>query len=183
MGRIQPIQRLPRTAYFVPTLFHTGRLLKNLYADGGLACETYARTRGNPGDLVAGEVIARILANPEVDVQLALSEVLQKLYKPINKVALDELIKIYSVAEDAFFSNYRKKDKNFNFKDIILLVPRDGTGIENSYLHNMDSSSRMNYKKVIEALTICVSDLKNKVQNKKELKKLGQCFEQVLTQF
>ena len=71
---IEPIQRMPRNAYFVPTLFHACQNLKDLFADGGLACESYARTRGNPADKVTIEVIARILSNPEMDTNNALAE-------------------------------------------------------------------------------------------------------------
>jgi hypothetical protein len=146
---IEPIQRLPRNAYFVPTLFHACQNLKDLYHDGGLACETYARTRGNPGDKVTVEVIARILSNPEMETNDALAEVIKNIFQPKDQASLNELTVIYKEAEQAFFRYAQKKEMNEFSKNIILLVPRDGTGIEDNYLKNMESSSRQAYKEVM----------------------------------
>ena len=179
---IEPIQRMPRNAYFVPTLFHACQNLKDLFADGGLACESYARTRGNPADKVTIEVIARILSNPEMDTNNALAEVIQNIYQPACHAALSELTAIFQEAEAAFFLNSRKIGMNDFSKEILLLIPRDGEGIDNSYLKAMDSASRLNYLDTIKNLRKRVARLKNKVGNQKELNLLSDCLNHVMKQ-
>ncbi len=177
---VEPIQRLPRNAYFVPTLFHASQNLKNLYADGGLACETYARTRGNPGDKVTIEVIAKILSNPEMDTNKALEEVIRSIYQPVDKATSAELASVFQEAENAFFLNSRKIGMNDFFKEIVLLIPRDGKGIEDSYLKAMDAESRSNYLKTIQNLSERANQLANKVGNQKELKLISDCLANIL---
>jgi len=179
---IEPIQRMPRNAYFVPTLFHACKNLKDLFADGGLACETYARTRGNPGDKVTIEVIAKILSNPELDINKALSEVLKTEYQPIDHAALLELSTIFQEAEEAFFTNTRKIGMNDFCKDILLLIPRDGQGIDENYLKNMEPISRETYKNTINDLQGRVLKLNGKVKNQDELNLLYSCLTRVFNQ-
>jgi hypothetical protein len=179
---VEPIQRLPRNAYFVPTLFHACKNLKDLFADGGLACETYARTRGNSGDKVTIEVIAKILSNPELDVNKALSEVLKTEYQPVDQAALLELSAIFQKAEEAFFTNTRKIGMNDFCKDILLLIPRDGQGIDENFLKAMDSASRLNYLTTMKNLSERVDRLKTKVANQKELNLISDCLKNVLNQ-
>jgi hypothetical protein len=179
---VEPIQRLRRNSYFVPTVFHSCQNLKDLFADGGLACETYARTRGNPADKVTIEVIAKILSNPEMDINKALKEVIQNIYQPVDQAALSELAAIFQEAEEAFFLNSRKIGLNDFSKDILLLIPRDGQGIDDNYLKAMDSGSRLNYLKTIKRLSEKAGQLKTKVGNQKELNMLSDCLNQVMQQ-
>jgi hypothetical protein len=179
---VEPIQRLPRNAYFVPTLFHACQNLKDIFADGGLACETYARTRGNPGDEVTVEVIAKILSNPEMDNMKALTEVIKTLYRPLDAATLSDLANIYQEAENAFFMNSRKLGMNEFCKDIILLIPRDGTGIADSFLKNMDELSRLAYRKTIRSLADRVKQIKSKVGNQDEINLLSECLQNILLQ-
>ncbi len=179
---VEPIQRLPRNAYFVPTLFHACQNLKNLFADGGLACETYARTRGNPGDKVTIEVIAKILSNPEMDTNKTLAEVIRSIYQPVDQETSAELAAIFQEAEDAFFLNSRKIGMNDFSKEILLLIPRDGKGIEDSYLKAMDTSSRLNYLKTIQNLSERVIQLKSKVNNQQELNMISDCLNHTMQQ-
>jgi len=178
---VEPIQRMPRNAYFVPTLFHACQNLRNLYADGGLACETYTRTRGNPGDKVTIEVIAKILSNPEMETNKALAEVIQNIYQPIDKATLAELSAIFQEVENAFFLNSRKIRMNDFSKEILLLVPRDGQGIDNSYLKAMDSASRLKYLETIKNLSERVNQLQNNVGNQKELNLISDCLANILS--
>ena len=179
---VEPIQRLPRNAYFVPTLFHASQNLKDLFADGGLACETYARTRGNPGDKVTIEVIAKILSNPEMDTNKALAEVIEAIYKPKDKATTTELAAIFKEAENAFFLNSRKLGMNDFSKEILLLIPRDGKGIDDSYLKAMDSASRPAYLKTMKNLSQRVVRLESKAGNRKELSLLTDCLNHVMQQ-
>jgi hypothetical protein len=179
---VEPIQRMPRNAYFVPTLLHACQNLKNLFADGGLACETYARTRGNPGDKVTIEVIAKILSNPEMDVNKALAEVIQNIYQPVDKASLAELVTVFKEAENAFFLNSRKLGMNDFSKEILLLIPRDGKGIGDSYLKNMDEPSKTAYMETIKKLSERVNRLKSKVVNQKELSLIADCLNNVMQQ-
>jgi len=179
---VEPIQRMPRNAYFVPTLFHACKNLKDLFADGGRACETYAHTRGNPGDKVTIEVIAKILSNPKIDINKALAEVIHNIYQPKDQNALYELTAIFQEAEMAFFTNTRKQGINDFSKKILLLIPRDGQGIDDNYLKYMDYASRLNYLAILKNLSERVARLKTKVANQKELNLISDCLKNVLNQ-
>ena len=179
---VEPIQRLPRNTYFVPTLFHTSQNLKNLFADGGLACETYVRTRGNPADKVTVEVLAKILSNPEMDTYKALMEVIHEIYQPTDQAALSELAAIFQEAENVFFLNSRKIGMNDFSKEIFLLIPRDGKGTDDNYLKAMDSFSRSNYLTSMGNLSERVARVKNKIGNQKEISLISDCLENVLKQ-
>ena len=153
-----------------------------MFADGGRACETYAHTRGNPGDKVTIEVIAKILSNPKIDINKALAEVIHNIYQPKDQNALYELTAIFQEAEMAFFTNTRKQGINDFSKKILLLIPRDGQGIDDNYLKYMDYASRLNYLAILKNLSERVARLKTKVANQKELNLISDCLKNVLNQ-
>ncbi len=174
---IEPIQAMPRDFYFIPTVYHTCQRLKDIFKDGGMACETYARTRGNPGDKATIEVVTRILLKPDTDITTALKETLELIYKPVNKNVLSELVNIYREAEDAFFRNYPGNDK-----DLIEVMPREQTTPESVYFKIMEPSSEEAYKKTMNSLYARVMGLTGKVENDHELELLMNCFSNLLHQ-
>jgi hypothetical protein len=174
---IEPIQAMPRDSYFIPTIYHSSLRLKDIFKAGGLACETYVRTRGNPGDKATIEVVARILANPEKDITSALKETLEFIYGPVNNDVLSELAKIYGEAEDAFFSNYSGSDQ-----ELIEVMPRAQTTPESSYFKNMKPSLKEAYSKTMNSLYLRVKALTGKVENNHEMELLINCFTNILQQ-
>jgi hypothetical protein len=173
---IEPIQAMPRDFYFVPTVHLTGQRLKNLYEDGGRACETYARTRGNPGDRVTVEVIAQLLSNPDKDINLALADVLTEIYKPSNDKTLATLIEIYNKAEDAFFTYSMKKSDHGKSPDIILLMPRNQKVPTSSYIEHMTHDAREKYAQAMESLRAQASELIDQVGDQQNLELLSRCL-------
>ena len=174
---IEPIQAMPRDLYFIPTVYHTCQRLIDIYKDGGMASDAYARTRGNPGDKATIEAVARILTNPETDITTALRETLEVIYKPVNKNVLSELVSIYREAEDAFFSNYPGSDK-----DLIEVMPRGQATPESNYFMIMEPSSKKAYVQAINSLYTRVMELSGEVENGHELELLKQCFTNILHQ-
>jgi len=171
---IEPIQALPRDQYFVPIINRSCQRIKELYNDGGRACETYVRTRGNIGDEVTIEVIAAILNDPLKDIETALNETLRRIYQPADEKALQELAMIYRNAEDAFFNN-AKGDK-----EVILLMPRGNTTPSSRYLVDMSTDSRASYQSVMKDLFTRALQLKDKVNNHEKYQSLVHCLETVL---
>jgi len=171
---VEPIQALPRDQYFVPTFNRSCKKIKELYLDGGRACETYVRTRGNTGDEVTIEVIAGILNNPGKDTEMELKDVLKRIYKPIDAQALQEMVAIFNTAEDAYFHN-AKGDK-----EIILLMHRDITTPSSQYLVEMSPASRATYRSIMNDMYKRAVQLKDKVNNHEKYQALLHCMENLL---
>jgi len=171
---IEPIQALPRNQYFVPTLKRSCQRIKELYLDGGRACETYVRTRGNIGDEVTIEVIANILNNPKKDTQTALKETLKRIYQPSDAKVLQELVAIYNNAEDAYFNNVTGD------KEVILLMPRNLTRPSSKYLTDMAPVSRASYQSIMTEVYDRALVLKDKINNKEKFQSLLVCLVKVL---
>lgn len=175
---VEPLQSMPRNYYLVPTVYHTCNALKEIYEEGGRACETYARTRGNPGDEVTVEVIAKILNNPQVDISKALDESIESVFQPENKLVTNELAKVFKEAENAFFENIPDESK-FDRK-IILLMPRELQTPSSEYIKAMEPAKKLAYGETIKKLYNRLLPLKIKVKNQAKFKILLQCFEQVI---
>jgi hypothetical protein len=173
---IEPIQAMPRDFYFVPTVHSTGQRLINLFVEGGRACETYARTRGNPGDKATVEVIEQLLSNPDKDIEAALAEVLAEMYKPKNDKALATLIEIYDKAEEAFFTNYPENSNNGQTHDIILLMPRNQKVPSSNYIECMAPDAREKYAQAMESILAKASTLEDQVGDRQNLELLSRCL-------
>lgn len=173
---IEPIQALPRDQYFVPTLKRSCQRIKELYQDGGRACETYVHTRGNLGDEVTIEVMAGILNNPGEDIQTELKKTLKWMFKPLSAYALQEMATIFNNSEEAYFNN-AKGDQ-----EVILLMRRDVTIPSSQYLVEMSPASRTNYKSVMRDVYNRAVRLKDKVGNKEKYQSLLHCLEKVLSE-
>ncbi len=172
---IEPIQAMPRDLYFIPATYHACQRLKDIFDDGGLACEAYARTRGNPGDKVTIEVIAKILSDPGYDITKALNETLDFIYGPYDKDALSELSDIFREAENAFFRNYHGSDR-----ELIQVMPRTQSVPESTYFKIMSPSSKIDYTETISSLFVRANALKGKVKNEEELNLLISCLANIL---
>lgn len=173
---VEPIQALPRNSYFVPTLKRTGQRLKNLYVDGGRACELYYRTRGNPGDEVTVEVLTQILNHPDKNINDCLKETLSSIYQPKDDYTLQELSAVFNEAEDAYF------EYASGGKVIILLMPRSLTVPTSQYLKNMSANSLSAYKSTISNLRERTLKLLSKIGNQKKLHLLLVCLENILNE-
>jgi hypothetical protein len=149
---IEPIQALKRDGYFIPTTFATAKHLKEIFDEGGLACEAYARSRGNPGDLVTAEVMARILSNPESDINKAQKDVLSEIYKPANQSALNTLSEIFAQAEIGFFKYSKVITPADQYGNIILLMPRTQIRSSLEYFKGMDERSKKDYIDLLKSL-------------------------------
>jgi hypothetical protein len=173
---IEPIQALPRDQYFVPIFMRSCQRLKEIYNQGGRACETYVRTRGNIGDEVTIEVIAKILNNPGKDIHTALKEVIQMIFEPQDKNSLTTLTNIFEKAEDAYFTNVTGE------KEVIQLMPRNLTSPKSQYLIAMDPDSRNNYKETFKSISTRITEIKSKVRNQDKYNQLLTCVNNVLVE-
>ncbi len=173
---VEPIQALPRDAYFVPTVKRTTQRSKQLFSDGGLASETYYRTRGNPGDEITGEALAATLKSPERNTDEVLKEALAFVYEVKDPAVLETLLQIYYEAEDAYFK-YGAGDK-----EIILLIPRESLTPSSHFLSIMSTEDRLSYKKVFQELAHKAEDINGKIGNRSKLELLQLCLNNTLSQ-
>jgi hypothetical protein len=176
---IEPIQALPRNLYFVPTVYHTCQRLKYLFEDGGRACEAYTRTRGNPGDEVTGEVIGKFLKDPAADITSLLKETIEFIYRPADNKTTSKLAAIFREAEEAFFASIPLDGFDRN---VILLMPRERQIPESTYLKQMQSSARDNYKKTMQKIHSQLLEMKNRIGNQQKIDLLIQCIENVINE-
>jgi hypothetical protein len=176
---IEPIQALKRNLYFVPTVYSTGQKLKALYKDGGLACEAYARTRGNPGDELTGEVIGRILKDPSADLTIVLKDAIDFIYRPVDSLTTSKLAAIFKESEEAFFASIPVDGFDRN---IILLMPREQQKPESTYLKIMQPSARDSYKNTMKKIHSQLLDLKQGTGNPEKTEMLIQCVANVINE-
>ena len=176
---VEPIQALPRNLYFVPTVYHTCQNLKELFEDGGRACEAYTRTRGNPGDEVTGEVIGKILKDPSADIIKLLKETIEFIYRPADNKTTSKLAAIFKEAEEAFFASI--PENGFD-RNVILLMPRESQKPESTYLKLMRPSARESYKKTMQKILSRLLEMKNRMGNPEKTELLIQCIENVINE-
>jgi hypothetical protein len=177
---IEPIQALPRYYYFVPTVFRTGQRIKELYSDGGRACEAYARTRGNPGDEITIEVVAKLLNNPGREISDALEETLQQVFQPENEKVLSELVHIYHDAENAFFNDVFVENREDQYNDIILLMPRNQKVPESTYLKGLSDTGFNAYKTAMQNIQSRILSISGHVGNQDKMKQLDKCIATIM---
>ena len=179
---IEPIQSIQRDSYFVPTVFATCERLKRIYHFGGRACEAYARTRGNPGDKVTIEVVARILRNPGMKINNALTEAVKEIYLPENHKATVTLAKVFKTAENAFFENIPPLVSGKQYSNVILLMRRSNKSTSLEYFSRMDSAALNNYIGTLKDLEVTLENISNSINNKNELRLLSSSIENMITE-
>lgn len=169
---IEPVQALKRYQYFIPTTFATAKSLTEIYKEGGRACEAYARTRGNPGDRVTAEVMAKILSNPQANVNKVLEQVLREIYRPINETALKTLSEIFAKAEKVFFKYTKVVKPNDQYGNVILLMPRAQLTSSIEYFKGMDKESKKNYAALLKSLLVKLAGIKDSFKQAGEVELL-----------
>ena len=172
---IEPIQAMPRNAYFVPTALHTARSLQALYQAGGRASETYVRTRGNPGDKITIEVAARLLSHPERKAEAVLAEVVEKIFQPKDAKTLEKLTEVFVGAENAYFENASGD------KSVILLMPRESRTFTPAYLQQMKPAALQAYYQTMKKNKLLAASLTAGIRNQAEIKALSDCLNHVIT--
>ena len=179
---IEPIQAMQRDMYFVPTVFETCKQLQNLHALGADACEAYARTRGNPADRVTIEVVARTLANPMINIDHALVTVLKEIYQPSDTGALQTLVDIFSIAEEAFFKNRPVSNPQQQYNNVILLMPREQQISRIDLFDSFTVASKEKYLSALKTLPSKCEKISSSIGNKSEIALLKTCIENTIFQ-
>ncbi len=168
---IEPIQVLERDRYFIPTYYRASSRLKDLFADGGRACETYFRERGNPGDAVTSDVLGAIESNVSADISTTAQSILS-VFSPVDNSALTDLEKLFKDAEDAYFNNAPS-----NNVEIILLQARATTIPQlPDYLTNMSSDGKTNYDNALRTLYSTATNLLTRINNKDKMQLVIRCI-------
>ena len=166
---IEAIQALERDRYFIPTIYRAGQRLKNLYADGGRACETYMRTRVNPADELSVEATALLERHIDMPVSSAVRTVLRDIYQPRDLNTLTALEAVFRQAEEAYFDNAVQQD-------IILLSAREITVSEIPGVYRqMSPAQRANYLTRLRGVRNSARALLPRVGNKARLQILLRC--------
>lgn len=103
---VYPPQRWDRVRWFIPYLKRSSDHLKELYRDGGRACELYMGPVINPG--VEMNIVCNGLRLSDVERKSddILMEAINTLYKPRSFRAGNDLVELFARSEDAFFSNW-----------------------------------------------------------------------------
>ncbi|MGQ9608735.1 MAG: hypothetical protein ACUVWN_05515 [bacterium] len=108
---VEPPQHWDRLRWFVPCGLSSAQAIKNLWHDGGNACEYFYRPFANPVEEVSWRTGAITLKNPNIELYDALSKALSAVYEVDNK-SLETLTDWFSHAERAYFSRSNFKVGN-----------------------------------------------------------------------
>jgi hypothetical protein len=100
---VEPPQHWDRLRWFLPCGLRSARLLRELWQEGGTACEYFYRPFANPVEEVSWRVGARILASPETTPEESLREAVEAVYR-VSGPARDSLADWFARGEDAYFS-------------------------------------------------------------------------------
>jgi hypothetical protein len=103
---LYPDTRWDRTSYFLPYAKRAGTALKSEYEDGVRGCLYYQGPVTNPGQETMIALGGRMLSRPDRSVDDALSEVLDKYYKPKNADAHRRLMRVFQTAEGSYFGQW-----------------------------------------------------------------------------
>lgn len=109
-----------------------------------------------------------------------MEESLQELYQPENGIILKELVNIYREAEDAFFNHCFAVNQHDQYKDIILLMPRDQLKPESTYLKNMTNDNLEAYESIMKNLETKILIISGHISNQYKIKKLLKCITTVI---
>lgn len=103
---LYPDARWDRSSYFLPFPKRAGEALKAEYAGGVRGCLYFQGPVTNPGQEVMVAFGGRILSDISRSVEDVLTEVLEDYYKPKTAEAMQRLRKIFTLAEESYFSQW-----------------------------------------------------------------------------
>jgi hypothetical protein len=103
---LYPDARWDRASYFLPYVKRAGEALKAQYEDGVRGCLHYQGPVTNPGQEAMIACGGRILSDTSRSVDDVLTEVLETYYRPRNAEALQRLTRVFTLAEDSYFSQW-----------------------------------------------------------------------------
>jgi hypothetical protein len=100
---VEPPQHWERLRWFVPCGLASARALRQLWADGGRACEYFYRPFANPVEEVSWRAGAKMLIAPATVPEEALREAVAAVYE-VTGTPLDDLTDWFVRGENAYFS-------------------------------------------------------------------------------
>jgi hypothetical protein len=103
---VYPPQHWDRLRWFLPYVNRAGSYVKLLCEDGGRACRFLMGPTINPSTELNILFGGLLFSNLERDIKDVLEEVIDKLYKPKNDTACNDLVDIFIRAENAYFDNW-----------------------------------------------------------------------------
>jgi hypothetical protein len=176
--QVEPPQHWKRDRWLLPVLRRAGEHLKQLYDDGGRACEYFFHITANPGDEVSLWLAAKILSNPRSAWQKLLQEVVEELFR-IRKVATrDNLIELLLRSEEAYFK-YRSKDECGTISLEPLIGDRSGPPI---YLTaDLNEEQRAEYERELKNIRSTAESLLADVPDRKKMETILRCLGNVLS--
>ena len=182
---VYPPQRWQRLRWFIPYTRRTGQHLEELHADGGRAVEYYMGPSRNPGVEVNLAFGGRKLATVEMDNRDALLQVLDELYHPRTSAAVNDLAGVFEEAEEAFFTNYRRRtEASAETLGQIHLTPLAGRQPgPPRYLNDaMTEAGRADYCRRLGALLPLLDRLEPKCRSRGRIRRMQRCIRAVLTE-
>jgi hypothetical protein len=102
--QVEPPQHWKRDRWFLPTAKRDAVHLRELYADGGRACEYFFHILANPGDEVTFRTVGRVLSNPQAGWEGPLAAGVEETFEIRSRAARDEMAALFVRAEDAYFN-------------------------------------------------------------------------------
>jgi hypothetical protein len=150
---VEPPQHWERLRWFVPCGLGSARSLKDLWNDGGTACEYFFRPFANPAEEVAWRTGARILTSPETEPKEALVEAVSAVYGVKGKTA-KELAEWYDRGEQAYFSrsNVKVGDASLSLEPLIWTENPSAPGPPQYVKDHLTIIGKMDYVRDLKQL-------------------------------
>jgi len=175
--------RRNRLSYFIPYPKATGRAIKRHYEDGVRACMFYQGPMINPAVEVNTAVGGRLLADPSRDVDGALSEVIERYYKPKSTSAHKRMVDLYERAEDAFFGNWPEEARRkphrpgeFHLEPLFATSPQKSMYLEQC----LTPKGRDDYRKSLISVLRSLADVEDGFRDDGRIERIRTCIISVL---
>ena len=192
---VYPPQRWERSRWFLPYTIRTGNHIKELYEDGGQGIMYYQGPPINPGVEVNIGFGGRIMSDTGKDLEDALAEVLETLYKPKSAGAHRQLVDIFQRAENVYFDQWPDaKILEYGGHTIIpkRITPPPGEvhlttlfGVSPgpaTYLTEpfLDTEGRIAYKEGLVSILKDISKIENDFRDEGRIKRIQKCISNTL---
>jgi hypothetical protein len=187
---LYPPQRWERLRWFLPHPKSTGGSVKRMVQAGSKAIEFYMGPTINPSTEFNIFFGGKMLSDPDGSIERAVSDTIEKLYKPKDAKTRETLAEIFFAAEEAYISNSAYfKDGDWALGELHCTSLH---GLESSALHYigtnhecwnivyMTAAGRKGYKEALSGIMEKITGLEDMVGESEKIGRIRTCVANVL---
>ena len=169
-------QRWPRDRWFLPHAEMTAKSIRSLHEDGGRAFEFFMGPMANPQFDIMTRFVGLLLSNPQQSWEQALSQVVERLFEPLNGRVTADIVRWLIEVERAYMIRVGDiSSGEFDFEPL-----KGETAGEPIYLTRLSPEALRQYGNKLERLSKQLPALGAQCRRPQELQLIGRCVENVL---